>query len=118
VGRGVKLWTWLETVLRNHFRDLLRRGEELPPLPPGPPPGPPAPPPIVDDVQSTVDTLLPDDPQRERKILAFKLYYKEGYTYQEIAEKLGIAVGTAHNWVKEVKEAFCEEFPKQRPEYF
>jgi RNA polymerase sigma factor (sigma-70 family) len=122
-NRGAKVWTWLEKVLTNLFIQLGRGQREEP----------------REDVGElttlgegesfdrelrrarilqVIDSLLPDDPNRERKILVFKLYWIEGWTIPELAQRFGVAVGTIHKWLKQVEDAFREEFPKRYPEYF
>jgi RNA polymerase sigma factor (sigma-70 family) len=68
-------------------------------------------------VNETVDALLPDDPKRDQKLLAFKLHHFEGRSYPEIARTRGVSVGTAHNWVREVEHAFRAEFQERHPEH-
>lgn len=123
--RGAKVWTWLEKVLGNYFIQLGRRQREEPREDIGELVAPGEGEEELFDrellrarIQEVIDSLLPDDPDRKKKILVFKLYWKEGWTIPELARRFDVAVGTIHNWLKQVEDAFRDKFPKRYPEYF
>jgi RNA polymerase sigma factor (sigma-70 family) len=74
---------------------------------------------LIDHVQATLDSLLPRDGQRERKILAFRLRHFEGWSIEKIRVWLGADhVNTVSQWIHRVRRAFAVEFPRRHPEYF
>jgi RNA polymerase sigma factor (sigma-70 family) len=74
---------------------------------------------LVQRVGATLDSLLPHDPGRRRKILAFRLRHFEGWSIEEIRSWLGADhVNTVSQWIHRVRKAFEAAFPSRYPEYF
>jgi RNA polymerase sigma factor (sigma-70 family) len=111
-SQGVGVQCYLQTVLRNHFVGLGRRGQHE--LAGG----------DLDyrgsnwnsedsqrqdarlEVQGILEGVLPDDPRREEKLLAFRRYYLEGgWTLTDLAEDFAVCVATMHRWVNQILSA-------------
>ena len=70
-------------------------------------------------VEAVLLDLLPDDRQRQRKIMAFRLRHLEGWSVEDIRRWLRVArANTVSQWIHRVRRAFAEEFPRRFPEYF
>jgi RNA polymerase sigma factor (sigma-70 family) len=62
--------------------------------------------------------LLPEDTNRERKIMAFRLRYIEAWAVEDIAAWLKIErPNTVSQWIHRVRKEFIKEFTHQFPEY-
>lgn len=74
---------------------------------------------LAGHVGTTLDSLLPRDRHRQRKILAFRLRHFESWSIEEIRAWLGADhVNTVSQWIHRVRKAFEVEFPRRYPEYF
>jgi len=70
-------------------------------------------------VGQVLDELLPEDPRRQRKIMAFKLRHLEGWPVEEIRAWMKVSrPNTVSQWIHRVRKAFAREFPRRYPEYF
>jgi len=74
---------------------------------------------VAEQVEAVLLTLLPGDPQRRRKIMAFRLRHLQGWTVEEIRRWLKVdRANTVSQWIHRVRRAFAVEFPRRYPEYF
>jgi RNA polymerase sigma factor (sigma-70 family) len=70
-------------------------------------------------VRATLAGLLPNDPNRARKLMAFQLRHLEGWSLEEVRAWLSVRErATVSQWVHRVLVAFQAEFPRRHPEYF
>lgn len=123
---GVPFRGYLSTCVDRHFHDRVKRRREshLTDLSDLPDQAAPADhrllgEEVADRVEAVLLDLLPDDPQRERKIMAFRLRHLEDWSVEEIRQWLRMSrANTVSQWIHRVRKAFVEEFPRRYPEYF
>ena len=124
---GVPFRGYLSTCVDRHFNDRVRKRREqtVPDL------GEPADDSadhaesrlmgeeVAEQVAAVLRELLPDDPRRQRKILAFRLRHLDGWSVEEIRHFLREErANTVSQWIHRVRKAFAEAFPRRYPEYF
>lgn len=98
-GRGSAL-AWIGTIVRNLALDRVaqqRHGDQ--PLPEADEPGEPAAPPDADpDIRRDLETCLATLPETHRRAVLLAFHY--GLTHEELADQLGVPLGTAKAWVR------------------
>jgi RNA polymerase sigma factor (sigma-70 family) len=124
---GVPFRGYLSTCVDRHFNDRVRKRREqtVPDL--AEPADDSADPAesrlmgeeVAEQVEAVLRELLPDDPRRQRKILAFRLRHLDGWSVEEIRHFLREErANTVSQWIHRVRKAFAEAFPRRYPDYF
>jgi RNA polymerase sigma factor (sigma-70 family) len=124
-NRGVPFRAYLSGCVERHFHDKVRKKSALPVAAITDRPGDDdlltqlRNQEISDRVEEVLNSLLPRDKQRLRKLRAFRLRHFDGWSLEEAAQELGARTpNMVAQWVHRVRKAFLEEFPRRYPEYF
>jgi RNA polymerase sigma factor (sigma-70 family) len=116
--RGVRLRSWLKTVLTHLFIQFGRRRVELARV-------------ALENVavaaasadlgeelawvERVLATLLPDDPQRVRKLAVFKQHVFEERTFESLARQEHVAISTVYRWVQSIKTRLARLGAPEQP---